>query len=210
MTKIINLTPHAITITTGEHAGTYPSEGVARVDGLPLGPVVGLPPSTADTVYVVSIIVAEALPTRGDLRVPGEQVRDGAGRIVGCESLALPADCSPALAALTRLRDGWRASQALAGLLALPEDSGTGEQPVGTRRRGGQPTMSVSWVCRAADGSYSVVGWGWGEQQWICDPLAASARLDWVYAAPAPLAPLAPLAPPAGPSLEGASFEGAA
>lgn len=103
MTKIINLTPHPLTMIDddGNVVGSYESAGIARVDSLPLGDVVGLPEPEEGTVYVVSVLVAERLPHRNDLRVPGGQVRDGDGRIVGCRSLAEPASTSPALALLT-------------------------------------------------------------------------------------------------------------
>lgn len=101
--KIINLTPHTITIIddNGNVVGSYESAGLARVDSLPLGDVVGLPEPEDGTVYVVSVLVAERLPHRADLRVPGGQVRDGDGRIIGCRSLAEPSCTSPALALLT-------------------------------------------------------------------------------------------------------------
>lgn len=103
--QIKNYTPHPINVTEGPLRGSYPSEGLARVDGLPLGEVVGLPAPVRGVRYVVSILVAERLPDRDDLLVPGEQVRDAAGRIVGCRSLISPHQSSPALA---RLDDaGW-------------------------------------------------------------------------------------------------------
>lgn len=61
--KIRNYTPHTITLA-GDTRTVLPSEGVARVDGLPLGPVVGLPDPRPGVLYVVSIIVAERLPHR--------------------------------------------------------------------------------------------------------------------------------------------------
>lgn len=97
--KIRNYTPHTITLA-GDTRTVLPSEGIARVDGLPLGPVVGLPNPRPGTLYVVSVIVAERLPERDDLRVPGEQIRDEQGRIIGCRSLLRPERASPALALL--------------------------------------------------------------------------------------------------------------
>lgn len=105
--KIINLTPHPLNIVDGEHAGTYPSAGIARVDGLPLGPVVGLPDSAPGTLFVVSVLVAEALPDRSDLRVPGRQIRSEDGRVIGCASLDAPVRCSPALARLLDPATAW-------------------------------------------------------------------------------------------------------
>lgn len=43
--------------------------------------------------YVVSRLVAEAVPERRDLVVPHGLVRDGQGRVVGCAQLAqVPAE----------------------------------------------------------------------------------------------------------------------
>lgn len=97
---IINLTPHTIIIAEGPDAGSYRSDGVARVETLPLGPVVGLPAPRKGRLYVVSLIVAERVPMREDLRVPSEQVRDDQGRVVAARGLSLPRDVSPALAVL--------------------------------------------------------------------------------------------------------------
>lgn len=101
--SIINLTPHPIVIVAGDLAGTYPSQGCARVIGLPDGPVVDLPPERpTGPRYIVSVIVAERLPDRSDLLVPGMQVRDDEGRIVGAADLVRPQKASPALALLSR------------------------------------------------------------------------------------------------------------
>lgn len=100
---VVNLTPHDIALVDdqGFARESYPRSGtIARVQGLPLGPVEGLPPPQEGTLYIVSVIVAERLPERRDLRVPGDQVRDAQGRIVGCRSLLLPEETSPALAML--------------------------------------------------------------------------------------------------------------
>ena len=104
--KIVNLTPHPITVLEGPFTGTHPSAGLARVDWLPDGPVTGLPEPAPDTRYVVSVLVAEALLVKGsridDILVPGEQVRDEQGRIIGCQRLTLPHLASPAAAELHR------------------------------------------------------------------------------------------------------------
>lgn len=93
--QIINLTPHDINLSSGE---IYPRSGtLARVD-MPYGDVSGLPKEEEGKGYIVSVLVAERLPGRKDLLVPGAQVRDEKGRIVGCESLIAPHDASPALA----------------------------------------------------------------------------------------------------------------
>jgi len=99
MTKIINCTPHAITITDGP---TFePSGQVARVTtqqtdagniaGIPVkkqmfGDIVDLPAPQNDTVYVVSAIVLTAAKEAGrtDVVAPdtASAVRDDNGHIV--------------------------------------------------------------------------------------------------------------------------------
>jgi hypothetical protein len=103
--KIVNLTPHPINIVgaDGTVVRTIPSSGTARcsthrvqvgdVDGIPVnsavfGNVSGLPDPADGTVYVVSAIVAQAVPNRADVLVPDDTVRDGAGQIVGCRAFA--------------------------------------------------------------------------------------------------------------------------
>ena len=103
--SIINLTPHAINFVTesGEELVTIdPSGSLARVttttvtigslNGIPVtqtvyGEVEGLPDPTADTVYVVSSLVASRVPDRNDVFIPNESIRDDKGRIIGCRSL---------------------------------------------------------------------------------------------------------------------------
>lgn len=112
--KIVNLTPHDITIIDGEHAGSYPSAGLCRVADLGLtgyaqrGYLVGLPEPEEGTIYVVSVIAAEMALTGyrrvDDIRVPGGQVRDDSGRIIGCCGLIGVAEASPAAAELMRLQ----------------------------------------------------------------------------------------------------------
>ncbi len=102
--KIINLTPHAVTIAslTIQPDGRIPRlreetrvVGEVSIDGhtLPvtettLGELEGLPEPQRDTIYIVSRLVAEATPHRDDLFFPGRLVRDQEGRVVGAESLA--------------------------------------------------------------------------------------------------------------------------
>lgn len=110
---IVNLTPHTITVEscTRPDGSTGPwtvaSSGVARaieqvtpadsIAGIPTSTVLfsgveGLPEPRPGVCYVVSTITAEAAEASGratdDLLTPGEQVRDAAGRIIGCRSLA--------------------------------------------------------------------------------------------------------------------------
>jgi hypothetical protein len=50
--------------------------------------VIGLPPKEADTGLVVSFLVRQALPDRGDLYSPGELIRDKkTGQPIGCKGL---------------------------------------------------------------------------------------------------------------------------
>src|SRR5690625_7488094 len=99
MTKIINCTPHAITITDGP---TFkPSGQVARVTtqqtdagniaGIPVkiqtfGDIIDLPDPQDDTVYIVSAIVLTAVKERGrtDVVAPdtANAVRGDSGHIV--------------------------------------------------------------------------------------------------------------------------------
>lgn len=55
------------------------------------GPVAGLPSPIEGTRYIVSRIVAEACPERADLLFPGPAIRDGQGRVVGCDGLSVAA-----------------------------------------------------------------------------------------------------------------------
>ena len=112
---LINLTPHAIVFLASDNTvvRTIPASGaVARcattattlpdVDGVPAVKagygeveVVGgeypipLPDPQEGVVLVVSGLVRAALPGRGDLASPGDQVRDpqNPSRIIGCRRL---------------------------------------------------------------------------------------------------------------------------
>ena len=102
---IKNLTPHTIVIVNeaGDVVREFTSEGLARVsskevitsmeDGIPIsettyGEVEGLPAEAEDTLLIVSRLVLSRCPDRKDLRVPGMQIRDAEGRVVGCKTLA--------------------------------------------------------------------------------------------------------------------------
>ena len=110
MNKIINLTPHsinvigeddsvAITIETSGNVARC-SQTIDIVDtinvnniAIPVssssyGEVVDLPAPQDDTYYIVSRLVMSACPNRQDLLVPNDLVRDEAGRVIGCRSLA--------------------------------------------------------------------------------------------------------------------------
>lgn len=110
MNKIINLTPHSVNVIRDDNsvAITIEASGnVARcsqtiniVDTIDLnnvtipvssssyGEVVDLPAPQDDTYYIVSRLVMSACPNRQDLLVPNDLVRDEAGRVIGCRSLA--------------------------------------------------------------------------------------------------------------------------
>lgn len=97
--RIVNLTPHPISITDGP---TFPPSGkVARVsvqqanagdiNGIPVktqifGDIVDLPPSAPDTVYIVSSLVLSAAKAAGrtDCVAPdtANAVRDDNGHII--------------------------------------------------------------------------------------------------------------------------------
>jgi len=113
--KIVNLTPHPVTLIGSEGQVTIPSSGqlvrareVREVRGtitldqagaLPVlaisyGEPEGLPePLEADTIYIVSALAAQAIRAhRPDIAdhffVVSDPVRDETGRIVGAKALA--------------------------------------------------------------------------------------------------------------------------
>ena len=106
MTQIKNFTPHPISIcnNAGEVTREIQSEGLVRlkavtvpageIDGVPVsrtefGQPEGLPEFQEEVFIVVSQLVKTVLPSRYDLLVPAEVVRDEKGNIVGCKSLGL-------------------------------------------------------------------------------------------------------------------------
>lgn len=104
MANFINLTPHDITIITESGNSVFPATGkVARVKveskeignvaGIPVmknfySDVEGLPDTNEGTYYLVSKIVADAVPYRNDVLIPNDSVRDENGRIIGCRNFA--------------------------------------------------------------------------------------------------------------------------
>lgn len=100
----INLTPHAINIIIGNETKTIePSGIIARVaisqekigeiDGIPVfrntyGKPEGLPEPQEGTYYIVSALLAQAVPEREDVLITSNPIRDEAGRIIGCGALA--------------------------------------------------------------------------------------------------------------------------
>lgn len=111
--KLVNLTPHTITLvgdngtTTIEPSGpparvTFAPDqqtSTVEVNGLDVpivrtattGVVTGLPAALPDTLYIVSRQVVDAVPDRDDLVCTHDAVRDQQTRaIVGCRKLARP------------------------------------------------------------------------------------------------------------------------
>ena len=108
--NIVNLTPHALNLMPGGPDGPTvnpPSGQVARcevdrvqvdtvtVDGVSVpvnqtrfGAVSGLPDPCPDTIYVVSTLVAQAVPDRADVYIVDDAVRDDQGQIIGARALA--------------------------------------------------------------------------------------------------------------------------
>ncbi len=109
--RIVNLTPHALNLMPegpdGPTVTIPPSGQVARcatsrvhvdvvtVDGVAIpvshtqfGEVTGLPDPQPDTIFVVSALVAQAVPDRPDVFIVDDVVRDDQGRIIGARALA--------------------------------------------------------------------------------------------------------------------------
>jgi len=109
--NIVNLTPHALNLMpagpTGPVVTIPPSGQVARcatsrvqvdtvtVDGITVpvnrtefGAVTGLPDPQPDTIFIVSAVVAQAVPNRPDVFIVDDAVRDDQGRIIGARALA--------------------------------------------------------------------------------------------------------------------------
>lgn len=111
--ELVNLTPHVVRLI-GDDASVElaPAGPPARLVLLPdqhdgfvrVGPlavplkrtaasseVTGLPDPRSGALFIVARVVAEALPHRDDLVYPHDAVRDSAGVVIGCRSLARPA-----------------------------------------------------------------------------------------------------------------------
>lgn len=109
--KIVNLTPHELNLMPqgpdGPVVAIPPSGQVARcatsrvqvdtvtVDDITIpvnrtqfGEVTGLPDPQPDTIYIVSAVVAQAVPDRPDVFIVDDAVRDEQGRIIGARALA--------------------------------------------------------------------------------------------------------------------------
>ena len=101
--KIINLTPHSVTLCGEDGSITIePSGVVARVattqctigdyNGVPIvietiGQVSNLPDEAQNVCYIVSRLVAQAECLRRDLYFPTNLLRDSQGRITGAGAL---------------------------------------------------------------------------------------------------------------------------
>ena len=109
--NIVNLTPHELNLMPKGPDGpviTIPRSGiVARctvdrvqvdtvtVDGISVpvnqtrfGEVFDLPDPQPDTIFVVSALVAQAVPERQDVFIVDDAIRDDQGRIIGARALA--------------------------------------------------------------------------------------------------------------------------
>lgn len=106
--KLVNLTPHEVTLVAGERKLVLPAAaaparcetsrlviGWLEVDGATFpvnetrfGHIVNLPEPTPGTTFLVSRIVAQARWDRTDLLVVDDTIRDEKGRIVGARALA--------------------------------------------------------------------------------------------------------------------------
>jgi len=106
--KVINCTPHDVTIITTKGNITFPRSGIIprlteqqkkinsinsngiKIDIMEksfLEPE-GLPEPQEGTIYIVSALVAGAVKHRDDLVIPNDTIRDDQGRIIGCKNLA--------------------------------------------------------------------------------------------------------------------------
>ena len=109
--NLINLTPHQVDIVLEDEtiihipaSGTiarckeYPEQiSAALYDGaiIPLytthyGDITGLPDPEEGTLYIVSLLVAQAARERLDLVSPAMTIRDEKGAIIGCRGLSYP------------------------------------------------------------------------------------------------------------------------
>ena len=87
MEKIINLTPHTINFVGQDNA--IMANGISLpIARCTYGDVQGLPEPMDDTIYIVSAITAQAVPTRPDVFIVDDSVRDENGRIIGVRGLA--------------------------------------------------------------------------------------------------------------------------
>lgn len=107
-TKFVNLTPHVLHIYDAEGEKVilaiepsipaarcaFQSKQVGTRGGVPLfamtfGEVRWLPAPKKDTIYIVSMLVRNAVPHRTDVASPGELIRDPKGQVIGSKGLAV-------------------------------------------------------------------------------------------------------------------------
>ena len=105
--RLINRTTHPVVVQVGDDAASWPASGrSARIIEEVSAPttvdtdqglvpvslvryantVDGLPGKVSGTAYLVSRVLAAAVP-RDDLYFPLDEVRDATGRIIGCRAL---------------------------------------------------------------------------------------------------------------------------
>lgn len=100
-----NLTPHTMNLYNADKEliiSILPEPVAARcsvtrdkigeVDEVPVyvtryGEVTGLPDGNGEDTYIVSLLVAQAVPERLDVLSPGELLRDEGGQPIGCIGL---------------------------------------------------------------------------------------------------------------------------
>lgn len=105
--KLVNLTPHELTIHTSDGViRLAPSGTVARVTTtkVPIrkhgevqlfrtqyGEVTDLPKEQDGVLHIVSLMVLQhpTMGDRADLAAPGELIRDSDGRPIGCKGLTI-------------------------------------------------------------------------------------------------------------------------
>lgn len=104
----VNLTQHIINVYSEDGkdllANIDPSgtiarcktsaEMVAEVDGISFfrtefGSVEDLPAPVENVIYITSMLVRSAVPTRIDVASPGALLRDDAGKPIGCKGLSV-------------------------------------------------------------------------------------------------------------------------
>ncbi len=109
--EIINMTPHEVNLVSsnGEVFQLFESQGIARavqsrvevgsivvlgnvvaINSNTFGELTGLPDEQEGVFYIVSALAAKAAPSRKDLLLVDDTVRDESNRIVGCRAFALP------------------------------------------------------------------------------------------------------------------------
>lgn len=99
--KLINYTPHTINLP---NMSIPPCGEIARCEEITkeafnvnkiqfvyktYGKVTNLPDNKSEVIYIVSMMVRQALPNRYDLASPGDLIRDENGQITGCLNLVI-------------------------------------------------------------------------------------------------------------------------